>query len=45
MFVAVAPFGHVEGWDWLWLGLAFFIDVSQLAGGAYGNRSRLGYTS
>jgi hypothetical protein len=41
MFVAVAPFGNVEGWDWVWLAFAFVIDVVQLSGGAYGNRSRL----
>lgn len=33
MFVIVAP-GGVEGWDWLWLGLALAADIASYAGGA-----------
>lgn len=32
MFVLLAPAGII-GWDWLWLGLAVFIDVASYAGG------------
>jgi hypothetical protein len=46
MWVAVAPFGTAAGWDWLWLTLAFFIDLMSLLGGGYGNRNRVpGYTN
>jgi hypothetical protein len=41
MFVAVAPFGNVDGWDWFWLGLAVLADVFALSGGGYTNRSRI----
>jgi hypothetical protein len=41
MFVAVAPFGNVSGWDWMWLGLAFLIDFSSLTSGGYYNRGRM----
>lgn len=39
MFVAVAPFGNVDGFDWVWLGLAFFVDLMSLGGSGY-ERSR-----
>jgi hypothetical protein len=35
MFVAVAPFGSVEGRDWLFIALALLLDVSIYAGGMY----------
>jgi hypothetical protein len=41
MWVAVAPFGNVDGWDWFWLGLAVFADVIQVAGSSYGGRNRI----
>jgi hypothetical protein len=41
MFVAVAPFGNVAGWDWFWLALAFFGDFVSISSSAYGNRSRI----
>lgn len=41
MFVAVAPFGNVAGWDWLWLALALFVDLGSYGGGGYGNRDRV----
>jgi hypothetical protein len=40
MYVIVAP-GGIEGFDWVWLGLAVFIDVAQWAGGGYGNRYQI----
>jgi hypothetical protein len=39
MYVLVIP-GGVDGLDWLWLGLAFLIDLFSWSGGAYGNRGR-----
>lgn len=45
MFVLVAP-GGIEGFDWLWLGLALFADIASYAGGGYGNRNKIpGYNS
>jgi hypothetical protein len=41
MFVAVAPLGDVVGWDWVWLTLALFFDLSSLFGGGYTNRGRI----
>jgi hypothetical protein len=40
MYVAVAPAG-VTGLDWLWMGIAFLVDVASYTGGAYGNRDRI----
>jgi|SRR6266498_2530242 hypothetical protein len=40
MYVAVRP-GGVVGFDWVWLGLSLFIDISVYAGGGYGNRNRV----
>jgi len=42
MYVLVFP-GGIDGFDWIWLGLAVLFDVANLGGGAYGNRNRLGY--
>ena len=42
MYVIVSP-GGIVGLDWLWLGLALVADIGSYSGGAYGNRSRLGY--
>jgi len=45
MFVAVAPFGNVADWDWVWLSFAFLIDLMSLLGEGFGGRSRVpGYT-
>ncbi len=41
MFVAVAPFGNVAGWDWLWLAFAFMVDITTDFGGGYTNRGRM----
>lgn len=40
-FVAVAPFGNVDGFDWFWLGLSFLLDLFTLLGGGVGNRNRV----
>jgi hypothetical protein len=40
MYVGVAPAG-VSGFDWLWLGIAFLVDIASYTGGAYGNRDRI----
>ena len=42
MWVAVAPFGNVEGWDWAWLALAVFGDVAMW-GGSYTRRQQVPY--
>ncbi len=41
MFVAVAPFGNVDGWDWFWLALAFATDIFSYSSSGYGNRNRI----
>ena len=43
MFVAVAPFGNVSGWDWFWLGLSLVVDLSSWSSGGYYNRNRIPY--
>ena len=40
MYVAVAPAG-IDGFDYLWLGLAVAIDLFAWFGGGYTNRERL----
>jgi hypothetical protein len=40
-FVGVAPFGNVNGGDWVWLALAAILDLLQLAATGYTNRDRL----
>lgn len=40
MYVLVFP-GGVNGFDWLWLGLAVLADIGMYAGGGYGNRDRI----
>jgi hypothetical protein len=38
--------GGIDGFDWLWLGLAFLIDLGGIASSAYANRERVpGYSS
>ena len=39
MYLLVAPSG-VEGWDYLWLGLAALLDVATSAGGGRSARRR-----
>jgi hypothetical protein len=40
MFVLVAP-GGVEGFDWVWLGIALAGDLAMYGGGVFGNRDRV----
>jgi hypothetical protein len=40
MYVIVFP-GGVDGFDILWLGIAFGLDLFSTFGGAYGNRDRM----
>lgn len=40
MYVVVFP-GGVNGFDWVWLGLAALSDIGMYAGGGYGNRDRI----
>lgn len=35
--------GGLVGLDWLWVILAFILDISSLGGSSYANRERLGY--
>jgi hypothetical protein len=47
MYLLVAPFGattsgpDIQGFDWVWLGLAVLADIASYAGGGYGNRKQL----
>jgi hypothetical protein len=43
MFVAVAPFGNVAGFDWVWLALSFVIDVSSFGYSGYNRQRMPGY--
>lgn len=44
MYVVVAPFADltpgrdIQGFDWIWLGLAFIVDLLSYSGGFWGNR-------
>ena len=40
MWVLVFP-GGVDGFDWVWLGLAVLFDLVNIGGSAYGNRTRI----
>ena len=41
-FIAVLAFlGAVDGFDWIWLGLALLLDLSSWFGGGYKNRNRM----
>jgi hypothetical protein len=33
--------GAIQGWDWLWLGLALFSDVASIASAGYANRQAM----
>lgn len=33
--------GPIQGWDWLWLGLAVVVDVVSTASAGYSNRDRI----
>ena len=43
MWVAVAPFGNVEGWDWAWLALGLLGDFLALSSSFAGRRQIPGY--
>ena len=36
-----SPTLGIYGWDWMWLILAVFLDISHWAGSAYANRDRM----
>lgn len=41
-----SPAGVISGFDWLWLALAFVIDISSAGASAYGNRDKVpGYNT
>jgi hypothetical protein len=40
MYVIVFP-GGIDGFDWVWLGLALAADLLSYGGGAFGNRNRV----
>jgi hypothetical protein len=40
MYVLVFP-GGVDGFDWIWLGMGFLLDIFSTAGGGYTNRDRM----
>lgn len=42
MFVIVAPGGDMAGYDWIWLGIAFLMDMVSLGSGGREGRSRYG---
>jgi hypothetical protein len=31
----------LSGWDWLWVGIAFLLDLGHYGSSAYGNRERI----
>ncbi|MEA3441850.1 MAG: hypothetical protein U9R58_16360 [Chloroflexota bacterium] len=33
----------IQGFDWVWMGLALFVDIVSYAGSGYGNKDRMGY--
>lgn len=35
------PVSGLDGFGWLWIVLAFLVDIGTLSGGAYGNRNRM----
>ena len=42
MYVIVAPAG-LEGFDWIWLGIAFVADIAMYSGGVYKRQEVPGY--
>lgn len=40
MYVGIFP-GGINGFDWVWLGLAVLADIGMYSGGGYGNRDRI----
>ena len=41
MFVAVAPFGNVSGYDWIWLAFGAAADLFSYLSQGYGGRSKM----
>lgn len=42
MYVALyRPGVGVVGWEWLWIGLAFIVDLTSYAGSAFSNRRQI----
>jgi hypothetical protein len=42
MYLAVwSPARGIYGFDWVWLALAFLVDLGSHAGGGYSNRDRI----
>jgi hypothetical protein len=42
MYVLLWTSNGLSGWDWLWIFLAFLIDIGGLGSSAWGNRDRAG---
>jgi hypothetical protein len=40
IYVLVWGPGGLEGWDWLWVGLAFLLDLATYTSGGVGGRNR-----
>ena len=43
LYVLLWAPGGLTGLDWLWLALAFVLDIGGVLGSAYGNRERIPY--
>jgi hypothetical protein len=43
MYVVVEPVGGIDGFDWIWLGLAFLADIAMYVGSAYKRQEVPGY--
>jgi hypothetical protein len=41
MYLLVYGANGIIGFDWVWLGLAFFADIASYGGGAYSGRGRM----
>ncbi len=41
LMYALVGIGGLEGFDWLWMGLAVAVDLMSYAGGAVGGRGRV----
>ena len=40
MYIIVFP-GGIAGWDWLWIGISFFADLSSYGGSAFGGKKQM----
>ncbi|MDL1894991.1 hypothetical protein FBQ82_01835 [Anaerolineae bacterium CFX7] len=41
MYTLVWQPNGIEGFNWVWLGLAVVLDIASYTGGGYGNRNRI----